>query len=95
MNLKKLSRKEKEKLYVKSMTDLQLYWGNPIDDIWDFSNLTDEDLEKSIKHDISQLKFEKIILPFGIIIKIFIIIVIAFVILGIFGLLIFGIKQLF
>ncbi|MBU0596699.1 hypothetical protein KJ641_01970 [Patescibacteria group bacterium] len=92
MNLHKLSKKEKEELYNKSTNDLQRYWGNPIDEILDLSNLSDDDLEKGIKNNMGQLRFEKIISPIGKIIKYSFI---TFVALGIIGLLIFGIKQLF
>jgi len=93
MKLKKLTRKEKEALYIKEMTRLQLHWGNPIDSDWSFvSKCSDEEIEKGINDTIEQLKFEKFFSYIGIIIKI---IVIAFILLGIVGLLIFGIRQLF
>ncbi len=92
MNVKKLSRKGKEELYKKATANLQHHWGNPVDDILDFSNLTDNDLEEGIKNSISQLKFEKVISPIEVTIKY---LVITFVVLGMLGLLVFGIKQLF
>lgn len=89
---KKLTREEKEKLYIEKMTELQLRWGNPIDDDWDFSDWTDESLDGGLKDTIGQLRFEKS-LSLGK--KIIIYPVYIFIILGVIGLLIFGIKQLF
>ena len=59
MNLKKLSRQDKEKLYVIKMTALQRRWGNPIDSNWDFKDWTDDELDKGLKDTISQIRFEK------------------------------------
>lgn len=93
MNIKNLSREEKEKLYIKKETELQLRWGNPIDDDWRFiRGLKDEEIEKDIEDTIGQLKFEKSLSFIKIIL---ISVILIFVILGIIGLLIFGMKQLF
>jgi len=90
MNIKQLSRQEKESLYIKKMTELQLRWKNPIDSNWDFiNNWIDEELEKNIEETIGQLGFEK---GLSIIKKVTLISLIIFVVLGIFGLLFFGIK---
>ena len=75
------------------MTELQIRWGNPIGDTdWDcIKEWDDAELDKSIAETIGQLRFEKA-LP----VAKWIIIgpVILFVILGIIGLLLFGIRQL-
>ena len=93
MNIQKLSRKEKEKLYIEKETELQLHWKNPLSSDWNFiKEWTDSELEKNIKDAISQLKFEKNI---SIIKTIFSFLIIIFILLGIFGLLLFGIKQIF
>ena len=55
---KKLSREEKEKLYIIKMTELQIRFGNPIDNDWDFSDWTDEQLDRGLENAIGQLKFE-------------------------------------
>lgn len=56
MNIKKLSRKEREQLYIKKMTELQLHRENPIDSDWDFSDWSDEQLENGLEDTIGQLK---------------------------------------
>jgi hypothetical protein len=92
MNLSTLSRQEKEQLYIKKMTELQLHWGNPIDSDWDFNDWTDEQLNKGLNDTIGQLNFEK---TTGAISTFFKVVGFIFVVLGIIGLLIFGIKQIF
>lgn len=94
MNLKQLSREQKENIYIEKMTELQLRWRNPINDITqDFaSDLTDEELRKGIEQTISQLKFEK---GLSAIKKVVLIPIVIFVILGILGLLLLGIRQIF
>lgn len=84
-------RAEKEKLYIEKMTELQKHWGNPIDNDWDFKDWTDEQLDKGIEDTIGQLQFEKTV---AFIKRIFQYLFFIFVILGIIGLLIFGIGQL-
>ncbi len=92
MNLSAISRQEKEQLYIKKMTELQLHWGNPIDSDWDFSDWSDEQLNKGLIDTIGQLKFEK---TTGAISAFFKTIGFIFVVLGIIGLLLFGVKQIF
>ncbi len=93
MNLKKLSRSEREKLYIEKMTALQRHWDNPIDSDWsELSNWTDEELNKGLSDTVGQLRFEKFFSGFG---GIFGLIVKIFVFLGIFGILLFGVRQLF
>lgn len=93
MNFKKISRQEKESLYIKEMTKLQIHWNNPLDSDWDFiKEWSDEELEKGIVSTVGQLKFENSLSIAGWVIKITIF---TFVILGIVGLLVFGIRQLF
>lgn len=93
MNFKKISRQEKESLYIKGMTKLQIHWNNPLNSDWDFiKEWSDEELEKWIVSTVGQLKFENSLSIAGWVIKITIF---TFVILGIVGLLVFGIRQLF
>lgn len=88
---KDISREEKEKLYKLKMKELQMMWDNPYEDDIDFSNWTNEQLDKGLGDIIGQLQYEKSI---SIIKKIFSFLFWIFVILGITGLLVFGIKQL-
>lgn len=60
MDISKLTREEKEKLYIEKMTELQLRWKNPIDSNWDFSDWTDEQLVSGLDNTIGQLRFEKL-----------------------------------
>ena len=91
--IKNLSRNEKENLYIEKMTELQKQWGNPIDSDWNFvQKMTDEKLEKEIEETIGQINFEK---GLSLIVNIFKTIIAIFVSLGIIGLLVFGIRQLF
>lgn len=90
--IKDLTREEKEKLYIKKMTELQIKWGNPVDDEWDFSDWTEEQLNKGLEDTIGQLRFEK---GFAFLKKLFMYSLYIFVCLGVLGLLVFGIKQLF
>ena len=93
MNFSSLSRIEKEKLYIKKMTELQKLWGNPIDDDWQFVNDgTDEEMDKMLSDVIGQLRYEKGTSFFNKLISYGIK---GFVLLGIIGLLLFGIRQLF
>lgn len=59
MNLKKLTRIEKENLYIIKMTELQNRWGYPSDSDWDFSNWTEDQLNEDLTDVIGQLSFEK------------------------------------
>ena len=88
---KDISREEKEKHYKLKMKELQMMWDNPYEDDIDFSNWTNEQLDKGLGDIIGQLQYEKSI---SIIKKIFSFLFWIFVILGITGLLVFGIKQL-
>ncbi|MDO8500110.1 MAG: hypothetical protein Q7S66_05675 [bacterium] len=93
MKLDQLSRKEKEELYDKKMDQLQAIWGNPPDQgSADFSDWTDEQLEKGLRDTIGQIRFEK---GLKLLKKLILFPIYAFVVLGIFGLLLFGIRQLF
>lgn len=92
MNFKVISRKEKEDLFIKKMTELQLRWKNNIDDDWDaVKTFSDEQLEKGIADAVGQLRFEKIWSGLSKSIGLIVGILIG---LGIIGLLIFGIKQI-
>lgn len=92
MNIKKLSRKEKEGLYNKSYVELHHYWKQSVETATDFSNLSDENLEEGIKSHVNQLRFERIIALIGSTFKYGLLL---FIVCGIIGLLIFGVKQLF
>lgn len=92
MNIKKLIRKEKEQLYIEKMTELQRHWKDPVDGDWDFSDWTDEELNKGLEYTIGQLKFEMLFYRIGWFIKVA---VLLLIVLGILGLLVFGMKQLF
>ena len=88
-----MTRKEKEQLYIQKMTELQTWWGNPVDGDWDFiETWTDEKLDSGLKETIGQLRFEK---SGSIIKKVFFVGLYIFVALGVIGLLLFGIRQLF
>ena len=92
MNIKNLSREEKEKLYIEKETELQLRWENPIDNDWRFiQGWKDKELGKNIEATVGQLKFEKSLSFIKIVLAS---VILIFVILGIIGLLIFGMKQL-
>lgn len=56
-----ITRKEKEQIYKAKMTQLQRRWKNPTDDsdFDDLSEWTDEQLDKSLKDTIGQLRFER------------------------------------
>ena len=55
-----LSRKEKESLYRRKMTELQTRWGNPLDSDWAFvGRMSDEELDESIANTVGQIRFEK------------------------------------
>lgn len=90
--MNKLSRKEQEQLYIKKMTELQIRWGNPVDSNWDFSNWTGEQLEKGLADTVGQLRFEK---SLSFLKKLFLYFIYIFIILGVVGLLVFGIRKLF
>ena len=93
MNIQKLSRERKEKLYIEKETELQLHWKNSLISDWYFiKEQTDSELEENIKDVISQLRFEKYI---SVVKKVFSFLIIIFVFLGVLGLLLFGINQLF
>ena len=93
MKINKLSRKEKEDLYDLKMNELQAIWGNPPDqEKADFSDWTDKQLESGLRDTIGQIRFEK---GLRILKKIIFIPIIVFIILGVIGLLLFGIRQLF
>ena len=92
MKLDKLSRKEKEELYDNKMNELQAIWGNPLDQgPADFSDWTDEQIEKGLRDTIGQIRFEK---GLRILKKIITVPVVIFIVLGVMGLLLIGIRQL-
>ncbi len=89
---KNLNRKEKEELYIQKMTELQQKWGNPIDDNWNFSDWTDEKLDKGLEETIGQLNFER---GLSFLKKVVLYPLYIFITFGIIGLLLFGVRQLF
>lgn len=91
MDIENLSRRQKEDLYKKEIEKLidPQFLGNS--DEWKLSEWTDDELENKLE-EIDQLKFENKILFIKNFFKFLIIIFIA---LGVLGLLIFGIRQIF
>jgi len=93
MIAQRLPREEKEALYIRKMTELQTRWQNPIDGDWQFvKDMTDEQLDTSLNDTLGQLRFEKVTGGFGKTVKFAIAV---FVTLGVLGLLLFGIRQIF
>jgi hypothetical protein len=94
MNTRHLSRVQKEALYISKSTELQRHWGNPIsaEDFDDVGELTGKQLEQLTTDAVGQLQFEKwwfrSIAFVNFVVK-------TFMILGIIGLLLFGLRQLF
>lgn len=87
-----MDRESKEKQFIVKMTELQLRWRNPIDGDWNFiKEWADEKLDSELKNTIGQLRFEKTISFIGQSLKYSLY---AFVLLGVVGLLLFGIRQL-
>ena len=89
--MKRLSRSENEQLLIRKMTELQTRWGNPLDADWELNKLTDERLDEVLADTIRQLRFEKVWDGMVAVIKT---VAIIFVTLGVFGLLLFGVRQL-
>jgi len=93
MNLARLPREEREKLYAKKMTELQRRWGNPVDEDWEeLKDWPDDALNRGLQDTISQLRFEKFWSGFS---TVFDWMIKSIIFLGIAGLLLFGIRQLF
>ena len=91
--MKHMDRKSKEKQYIVKMTELQLRWHNPIDGDWNFiKEWADEKLDSELKDTIGQLRFEKTISFLWRALKYSFY---TFILLGVIGLLLFGIRQLF
>ncbi len=99
--MKNLSRKEKEELFKSKEIELHRLWNNPIPtyDNFDFSGWKDENLETETKKNIGLIRHKKWIRRKGMLKGIFIMLVfvvaIIVIFLGVVGLLLFGIKQLF
>ncbi len=106
-DLKKLSRKEKEKIFIENTTSLQKYWGNSIDPKWwekfSFEGSDDEWIENRILSDIkiyeewiksdkSDKKLENIINKS---LDYIVPLIVIFVVLWFVWLLVFWIKQFF
>lgn len=92
--LKNLSRDEKIKIYIKTEDEIQKIWWSPIFlwRNWFFKEVSDEQIEKHIIENYSQLKFEKTIMYLK---RILYFVIGSFILLWITWLLIFWIKQLF
>lgn len=61
MNLSKMTRNDKVKLYIKKHTELQKRWKSRIHGDWEFvKEWSDDQLDEEIKEIIGQLRFEKI-----------------------------------
>ena len=94
LDIKTSSRKAREKLCIEEGIKLDRHHGHPIDLAdWDvFKDMSDQELKYHTKESQRQLRFEKgwdrATTVIGIVIYLFIT-------LGIIGLLVFGIKQLF
>jgi hypothetical protein len=95
---KPLSRKEKETRYIEKSSELQRIWRNPVsindEAIYQqhVEKLSDAELDRDIEERVGQIQFEKGIAAVKTVVKTAIGI---FVILGVAGLLLFGIRQLF
>lgn len=94
MNLKGMTRKEKEQLYKDKQTELQRLWENPrpTEADFDFSDWKDEDFQELIDNTVRAIRREKRTYYIAMVVTLGLY---AFVGLGVFGLLVFGIKQLF
>jgi len=104
----KMTRKEKEALYIKKTTELQTHWGNPVgitdpkywldpSAYWkDIKKLSDDELDTHRNSTIRQLRYEWVGFKKFIrtIKSILGWMLIIFVLLGTAGLLLFGIRQL-
>ena len=57
MQFARLARADRERLYIKKATELQIWWQNPIEGDWDFvSKMSDEDLEAGFRQSVGQLR---------------------------------------
>jgi hypothetical protein len=97
MYRKPLSREEKEARYIEKSSELQRIWRNPVglNDVAIYQQhvegLGDAELDKALEETVSQIQFEKGIAAVKTAVKI---VFCTFVILGVAGLLLFGIRQL-
>lgn len=94
MGMQNLTRQEREALYIKRATELQKHWGNPIspEDFDDIGELTDKQLDMLTNDAVGQMKFERWCSRIAGLISF---VIKTFIFLGIAGLLLFGLKQLF
>ncbi|MDD5041537.1 MAG: hypothetical protein PHX87_04265 [Candidatus Peribacteraceae bacterium] len=88
-----LTRDEKEQLYITKTIELQRLWKNPIPhrEEFNFSDATEEWLDAEIRKTNALIRYEK---RTEIMARVLGIGTTIFIVLGIVGLLIFGIKQL-
>jgi hypothetical protein len=91
--MKHLSQEEKVQIYIDKTIELQRLWKNPIPkrEEFDFSDATEEWLDKEIAKTVSLIRYEK---RNDFIAKFISIGVTIFIALGVIGLLLFGIKQI-
>lgn len=89
-----LSRSEKEAFYIRKGNELQTRWGNPYTTAgeWGVTEMTDVELQGAIDSTVGQLRFEKCL---GALVTVIGLAISSVVGLGILGLLVFGIRQLF
>lgn len=91
----KLSRSDKERLYIEKANELQRIWKNPIDPNSDHGRrvgeLTDARLDELLEETIGQIRFERVLGAFKFV---FLGALAIFVGLGVVGLLLFGVRQL-
>lgn len=90
------SRVEKERRYIDKSNELQRIWKNAIDRDYDdeaaVRDLSDERLDELLRDTMGQIRFEKFLATIKIV---FFAALFLFVGVGVVGLLLFGIRQLF
>jgi hypothetical protein len=93
MSQEPLSRKEREDRLIAAHMEIHLRWGRITKaDDWEFvREWDDEGIDQGLKECVGQLQFEKAASTVKAVFKT---IAIAFGVLGVAGLLLFGIKQL-
>lgn len=86
------TRSEREQLYIQRETELQRRWKNPSVSDWGFvKGWSDEELEQRIEDTSRQLGFER---RSSFTAHSILYVVGGFIVLGVIGLLVFGIRQL-
>lgn len=99
--MKSHKRQRLKTLLVNKNLELQELWQNPISDedrnfnSWDFKESSDDELKEQIRKISSLIRYEKRKIYIEKIINILIVFFCLFIFLGVIGLCVFGIKQLF